>query len=175
MVSQSGASLVHFIAPCNPQTAQSFDRLRMKSKGLRMMLVGGTVLRQAQDDGWGLRMMMVGGTVLRQVQDDGWGARMKSIKMRLPCGNPAGALPLHISPVATGPRSPFRRRERRERGVFLSGSINAQIPCDLGDLGDLGVETAPSPAASRGFLDTVRGGCHNPCAEGPISAREMPT
>ena len=156
IVSQSGAILVRFIAPCDPQAAQSFDRLRMMSKGLRMM-IGGTV----------------GGTVLRQVQDDGWGARMKSIKMRLPCGNSAGALPLHISPVATGTRSPFRRRERRERGVFLFGSINAQIPCDLGDLGDLGVETAPSPAASGGFLDTNRGGCHNPCAEGPISAGEM--
>ena len=35
--------------------ARSFDRLRMKSKGLRMMMVGGSVLRQAQDDGWGLR------------------------------------------------------------------------------------------------------------------------
>ena len=36
MASQSGASLVHFIAPCDPQTAQSFDRLRMKGKRLRM-------------------------------------------------------------------------------------------------------------------------------------------
>ena len=34
--------------------------------------MGGSVLRQAQDDGWG-------------AQDDDWGARMKSIKMRLPC------------------------------------------------------------------------------------------
>ena len=40
MVSQSGAILVHFIGPCDPQTAQSFDRLRMKSKGLRMMVGG---------------------------------------------------------------------------------------------------------------------------------------
>ena len=29
--------------------------------------------------------------------------------------------------------------------------------------------------ASGGFLDTVRGGCHNPCAEGLISAGEMLT
>ena len=40
VVSQSGASLVHFIAPCNPQAARSFDRLRMKGKGLRMMVGG---------------------------------------------------------------------------------------------------------------------------------------
>ena len=40
--------------------------------------MGGSVLRQAQDDGWG-------------AQDDGWGARMKSIKMRLPCPAPPGS------------------------------------------------------------------------------------
>ena len=34
---------------------------------------------------------MVGGTVLRQAQDDGWGARMKSIKMRLPGAGPVTA------------------------------------------------------------------------------------
>ena len=43
VVSQSGAIPVHFIGPCNPQMAQSFDRLRM--------MVEGTVLRQAQDEG----------------------------------------------------------------------------------------------------------------------------
>ena len=33
VVSQSGAILVHFIAPCDPQAAQSFDRLRMMVGG----------------------------------------------------------------------------------------------------------------------------------------------
>ena len=37
VVSQSGAIPVYFIAPCDPQTSQSFDRLRMMGKGLRMM------------------------------------------------------------------------------------------------------------------------------------------
>ena len=50
---QNGAILVHLIGPCDPQTAQSFDKLRMRSKG-------------AQDDGWGAQSfdrlrMMVGG------------------------------------------------------------------------------------------------------------------
>ena len=54
VVSQSGAILVHFIAPCDPQTAQSFDRLRMKSKGLRMK---GEGLRMESK---GLRMMVGG-------------------------------------------------------------------------------------------------------------------
>ena len=53
------------------------EGLRMKSEGLRMKSEG---LRMKSE---GLRMM-VGGMVLRQAQDDGWGARMKSIKMRLP-------------------------------------------------------------------------------------------
>ena len=54
VVSQSGASLVHFIGPSNPQAAQSFDRLRMKGKGLRMM---GKRLRMKSE---GLRMMVGG-------------------------------------------------------------------------------------------------------------------
>ena len=33
VVSQSGAILVHSIAPCDPQTAQSFDKLRMMVGG----------------------------------------------------------------------------------------------------------------------------------------------
>ena len=40
VVSQIGAILVHFIGPCDPHTAQSFDRLRMKSKELSMMVGG---------------------------------------------------------------------------------------------------------------------------------------
>ena len=67
VVSQSGAILVHFIAPCDPQ-AQSFDRLRMKGWGARS-------LDRAQDEGLGAQSfdrlrMMVGGSVLRQAQDE---------------------------------------------------------------------------------------------------------
>ena len=68
-MSQSGAILVHFIGPCNPQGAQSFDRLRMKGKGLRTM-VGARSFDRLRMKGKRLRMM-VGGTVLRQAQDEG--------------------------------------------------------------------------------------------------------
>ena len=68
MVSQSGAILVHFIAPCDPQTAQSFDRLRMMGKGLRMM-VGGM-------KGKGLRMMVGGARSFDRLRMMGKGLRM---------------------------------------------------------------------------------------------------
>ena len=66
VVSQSGAILVRFIAPCDPQAAQSFDRLRMKSKGLRMMMVGGRSFDRLRMMSWGAQSfdrlrMMVGG------------------------------------------------------------------------------------------------------------------
>ena len=66
MVSQSGAILVHLIAACNPQTAQSFDRLRMKSKG-------------AQDDGWGAQSF-------DRLRMKGKGLRMKSEGLRMMVG-----------------------------------------------------------------------------------------
>ena len=87
MVSQSGASLVHFFAPCNRRTAQSFDRLRMKGKRLRIvvggrsfdrlrmkgkrlrMVVGGRSFDRLRMKGKRLRMM-VGGSVLGQAQDE---------------------------------------------------------------------------------------------------------
>ena len=59
VVSQSGAILVHFIGPRNPQTAQSFDKLRMKSKGLRTM-VGGRSFDRLRMKSEGLRMMVGG-------------------------------------------------------------------------------------------------------------------
>ena len=108
---------------------RSFDRLRMKSEGLRMRSKGLRMKsRGLRMRSKGLRMksrglrMMVGGMVLRRAQDDGWRARMKSIKMRLPW--PIRTGPFHCQPLfepqwESGSPTPSFSSQRESRALVV--------------------------------------------------------